>query len=199
MLGLPAATELSQQLHKKAIYAKFNMNSAAKDKFDADISKIVIVNEISPLTIAVAVGESVNSVYVLKVTLKHKDYDEQNIIKLSRLINQNLIMILEYTGESRLAVVYMNKLLCTDFRPSGMLKLELKGLDFDEVWKNIIIQIGGIEITNDRTLEEQIAEDERVNKLKKEIEKLERMAQKEIQPKKKFELHQKILRLKKEI
>ncbi len=199
MLGLPAVTELSRQLPKKAIYAKFNMNSAAKDRFDADVSKIVIVNEISPLTIAVAAGESVKSVYVLNVILKRKDYDEQNIIRLSRLIDQNLIMLLDYNGESRIAVYYSNKLLCTDFEPSDMLKLELKGLDFDEVWKNIIIQIGGIEITNDRTLEEQIAEDERVNKLKKEIEKLERMAQKEIQPKKKYELHQQIIKLKDEI
>lgn len=39
MLGLPKATELSRQLPKKAIYAKFNMNTAAKNRFDADISR----------------------------------------------------------------------------------------------------------------------------------------------------------------
>ena len=53
MLGLPKATELSRQLPKKAIYAKFSMNTAAKNRFDADISRITIVNEISPSTVAI--------------------------------------------------------------------------------------------------------------------------------------------------
>ena len=34
MLGLPKATEMSKQLPKKAIYAKFQMNTAAKEKID---------------------------------------------------------------------------------------------------------------------------------------------------------------------
>lgn len=34
MLGLPKNTELNKQLPKKAIYAKFQMNTAAKDKID---------------------------------------------------------------------------------------------------------------------------------------------------------------------
>ena len=48
MLGLPKATEMSKQLPKKAIYTKFQMNTAAKAKIDADISRITIVNEIAP-------------------------------------------------------------------------------------------------------------------------------------------------------
>ena len=37
MLGLPKSTEMSKQLPKKAVYAKFQMNTAAKEKIDADI------------------------------------------------------------------------------------------------------------------------------------------------------------------
>ena len=40
MLGLPKTTEMSKQLPKKAIYTKFQMNTAAKEKIDADISRI---------------------------------------------------------------------------------------------------------------------------------------------------------------
>lgn len=40
MLGLPKSTEMSKQLPKKAVYAKFQMNTAAKEKIDADISRI---------------------------------------------------------------------------------------------------------------------------------------------------------------
>ncbi len=50
----------------------------------------------------------------------------------------------------------------------------------------------------DRTLDEQIAADEKRAKLEKEIARLEKLARAEKQPKKKFELVQQILALKKE-
>ena len=56
MLGLPKTTEMSKQLPKKAIYERFGMNAAAKEKIDADISKITIVNEISEGTVNIPSG-----------------------------------------------------------------------------------------------------------------------------------------------
>lgn len=61
MLGLPKVTELHKQLPKKAIYAKFQMNTAAKEKIDADISKIIIVNEVSPAKIHIPEGQRVKT------------------------------------------------------------------------------------------------------------------------------------------
>lgn len=63
--------------------------------------------------------------------------------------------------------------------------IELSGLNFDVVWENIIKKIEGGEWNNDLTLEENI---EIKEKLQKEIERLEKLARKEVQPKKKFEL-----------
>ena len=70
MLGLPKATELNKQLPKNAIYAKFQMNTAERAKIDADISRITIVNEVSPAKINIADGEQVKSFFVLLVALK---------------------------------------------------------------------------------------------------------------------------------
>lgn len=61
MLGLPKTTEMSKQLPKKAIYTKFQMNTAAKAKIDADISRITIVNEITPNKVNIPAGENVKS------------------------------------------------------------------------------------------------------------------------------------------
>lgn len=77
MLGLPKSTEMSKQLPKKAVYAKFQMNTAAKEKIDADISRITIVNEITPTKINIPAGEEVGSFFVLLVALKKKDFDEK--------------------------------------------------------------------------------------------------------------------------
>ena len=77
-------------------------------------------------------------------------------------------------------------------------KIELKGLNLDTVWENIVIAVGGIDIEQGKTLDEQIIIDEKRQKLEKEIAKLEKQARAEKQPKKKFELVQRIRGLRNE-
>ena len=66
----------------------------------------------------------------------------------------------------------------------------------DDVWDNLVIQIGNIEVEGEHSLEEQIAHDEKKSQILKEIERLDALARKEKQPKKKFELVEKINKLK---
>ena len=198
MLGLPKATELSKQLPKNAIYAKFQMNTAEKAKIDADISKITIVNEVSAEKVHIAAGDQVKSFFVLLVALKKKDFDDKTIITISKLIPQNMLLVLECGNEAKLAT-YHTKLMQTEWKRKEALSVELKGLNLDSAWENIIMQIGGITIDQGNTLDEQIAADEHRQKIEKEIAKLEKQARAEKQPKKKFELVQQIKKLKDEL
>lgn len=198
MLGLPKVTELSKQLPKNAIYAKFQMNTAERTKIDADISRITIVNEVSPAKINIAEGEQVKSFFVLLVALKRKDFEEKTIITISKLIPQNMILVLECAGEVKLAI-YHTKLMQTNWKRKEDLSIELKGLNMDTVWENIIVQIGGITVEQGNTLDEQIAVDEQRMKIQKEIDRLTKQAKNEKQPKKKFELAQRINKLKQEL
>lgn len=198
MLGLPKSTEMNKQLPKKAIYAKFQMNTAAKDKIDADISRIVIVNEISPSRINIPAGEEVGSFFVLLVALKKKDFDEKTIAALSKLIPQNILFVLEFEGQSKLAV-YRTKLMQTDWKPTESCTLELRGLTLDKVWENAIRSLELGVWNEELSLDENLAIHERQEKLEKEIAKLEKQARAEKQPKKKFELVQQIRQLEKEV
>jgi len=191
MLGLPQLTEMSKQLPKKSIYTKFQMNTAAKEKIDADISRITIVNEIAPNKVNIPAGEDVKSFFVLLVSLKKKEYDEKTIATLSKLIPQNILFVLEYENESRLAI-YHTKVMQTAWIPTEEHKVELKGLNLDTVWENIVIIVGGVNIEKGNTLDEQIEINDKKQKLKKEIARLEKQARAEKQPKKKFELVQRI-------
>ena len=191
MLGLPKATELNKQLPKNAIYAKFQMNTAERAKIDADISRITIVNEVSPAKINIAEGEQVKSFFVLQVALKRKDFEDKTIITISKLIPQNMLLILECGSEAKLAT-YHTKLMQTDWKRKENLSIELKGLNMDTVWEKIIVQIGGITIEQGNTLDKQIAVDEQRRKIQKEIDCLAKQTKNERQPKKKFELAQKI-------
>ena len=198
MLGLPKTTELSKQLPKKAIYEKFNMNTAAKEKFDADISRINIVAEISPSTTNIAEGENVPVIYVLQVILKHKDFDPKTISQISKLIDQKMLLVLDCDGERKLAI-HHTKLLQTDWKSSDECSIALTGLNLDTVWESLITQVGSIEIEQGHSLDEQIAADEQKAKLEKEIARLEKQARNEKQPKKKFELAEQVKKLKKQL
>ena len=195
MLGLPKSTELNKPLPKTAIYTKFQMNAAEKAKIDADISRIVIVNEVSAAKLNLAPGESVQAFFVLQVTLKHREFSEKTLITLSKLIPQNMVLLLECDGQAKLAV-YHTKLLQTPWRDPADLTLAIKGLTMDSVWENVIVQVGNIRLQTGNTLDQQIAIDEQRAKLEKEIARLEKLAWAEKQPKKKFELVQKINSLK---
>ena len=198
MLSLPKSTELSKQLPKNAIYAKFQMNTAEKARIDADISRITIVNEVTAAKVNIADGEQVKSFFVLLVALKKKDFEDKTIITITKLIPQNMLLVLECDGEAKLAI-YHTKLMQTEWKRTEDLSIELKGLDMDAVWENIIVQIGNIQIEQGNTLNEQIAADEQRTKIQKEIDRLTKQARAEKQPKKKFELAQQINKFKKEL
>ncbi len=191
MLGLPKATEMSKQLSKKAIYAKFQMNTAAKEKIDADISKLTIVGEIAPDKVNIPAGDEVKNFFVLHVFLKRKEFNERTIATLSKLIPQNILFVLEYGGESKLAI-YHTKIMQTDWKLTGEQRIELHGLNLDKVWENMIVAVGGVEIEQGNTLDEQIEVNEKRQKLEKEIAKFEKQARTEKQPKKKFEMVQRL-------
>ncbi len=196
MYGLPHTTEVRKPLPKKAIYAKFELKPAQRDGFDADVSRIDIVAVVSPTTVpAVAAGKSIKEFYVLAVQLKRKEYDEKNIAMLSKLIPQNILFALQYEDQTQLAV-YHTKLIRSDWKKADDTMICLTGLNLDTVWENIIKTIGEIQVQDGKTLTEQIQDDERLAKLKKQIEELERKCRAEKQPRKRLELYSRLKELK---
>ena len=196
MFALPATTEIKKSLPKKTIYEKFGLKSAQRDAFDADISRIDIVNVVSPSTVpGLKEGERVKEFYVLLVTLKRQHYDEKNILLLTKLIKQNMIFALVYNDMVRFAVVH-EKLFVMDWELLEDASLPLMGLDLDKVWEHLVTTIGKFEVMEGVTMEEQIAIDGEKLKKVKAIESLEKKLKVEKQPRKKYELYQQLCELK---
>ena len=197
MLGLPKSTELSQALPKTRIFAKFELRSTQKDRFDEDISRITIVNEISQRKVpALHPGKVVQSIYVLEIQLKRKNYDPKNIQLLSKLIPQNILFLLRFDDQVQLAI-YHTKLLMSNWGTEP--ELVISGLDMDAVWENIVKTVGTIEVEEGNTLAEQITIDDEKAKLKLQIELLEERSRKEKQPRKKLEMFEQLKEMKKQL
>ena len=196
MLGLPISTEIRKIITKKKVYEQFSaeMSAERRKKFDADIARMVLTNEVSPVSVNLPAGETVQSFFVLQVVLKEKSFDPQNIAWLARLFGQRLVMVLEAEGCQRLAVWQM-RLIMTDWEAPGARTLSLNGLDLDKAWANIVAQIAGINLGQDAALDEQLARTEQRERLQKEIARLEKKARAEKQPKRKLELAQKVKHL----
>lgn len=198
MLGLPKSTEIKpKQLPKKAIFEKFALKPAQRDHFDADISKMVIVNAISQNTLpALQKGEAVDTIYVIEVVLKKPNYDEKNIQMLSKLIHQKILFALHFEDEVQMAI-YHTKLISSSWTKEDAIELQLIGTTTDIVWDNLVKTIGGIEVAEGNTLAEQIAINDAREKLRLQILALEVKARQEKQPRRKLEMFEELEKMKK--
>jgi len=199
MFGLPKSTEINKPLPKKAIFDKFKPNPADRKLFDEQISRLTIVAEISPQTVSIAASEDVSAVYLILVMLKAANCDKKNIALLSKLIDQRMLFALQYENTVRLAVYRAERVLVSVNRPFDDWSLSLSGLNLGTVWEGIIAQIGGIDLTGGKNLDEAIVVNERREKLTKQIAVLDKKAMDERQPRRKWEYAKEIKRLKTEL
>ena len=199
MLGLPKTTEIAKPLPKKAVFETFKPSPADRKLFDEQISRMTIIAEISPQTLAVLATEKVSAVYVVHVVLKVPECDKKNIALLSKLIDQRMLFVLQFGDDVRLAVYRANKVLISNNKPLNDWKLPMDGLDLEAIWENAIAQIGGIDISGGKDLDEMIIENECREKLLKKIQALEKKAMREKQPRRKWELREEAIKLTKKL
>lgn len=207
MYGLPPKTLINKPLYKKAVFEKFNLKTAERERFDADISKMVLAAFVSPDRVpALSEGKDIKGFYVLQVTLKHQDYDIKNILLLQKLIPQKIVFALHYSpplGEDGRGLtqlcVFHTRLQQSGWCDTESTEIPLKGLSLDDAWNNIVATIGGLDAQAEESIEEQIIQREQREKLLHQIESLERQCRTEKQTRKKYELHQQLMKLKEEL
>ena len=195
MFDLPKTSEIRKPLHKKLIYEKYAAELAGnkKDKFDADINRMIITNEISETSVNIKATEEISAIFVIQIELKRREYDDKNIIMISKLLGQKLLIVLHYENAYQLAI-YETCLLKSNWKMKEEISLKLNGLDLGWVWDSFVTQVSGIEVQDGNTLEEQINVETKKEKLRKQIADLELKARKEVQSKKKYEMVQRINR-----
>lgn len=200
MFDLPKSTEIRKPIHKKLIYQKFpaELDGEKRKRFDEDISRITVTNEISEKSINIRPTDEVSSIFVIQIELKSKEYNDRNIALVSKLFGQKLLLVLHVDGEYQLTI-YETQLLKSEWKKEAEIKLRIDGLDLGTVWNNLVTAVSGISAQDGNTLSEQIGIEAEKERLKKIIVELERKARKEVQSKRKFELHRQIGEYKKRL
>ena len=195
MYNLPPQCAINKPLYKKAVFEKFNLKAAERDRFDTDISRMTLVARVSTATVpALTKGKEIEGFYVLQVALKRKDYDNKNILMLQKLIQQKMVFALQYEDLTQFCIFH-TRLQQSAWMPTDEVTITLHGLTFDDVWNNIVATIGGLDSQAEETIEEQIIQREQREKLLRQIESLEKQCRTEKQTRKKYELHQQRIKL----
>ena len=211
MLGFPQTTEFNKRIPKQKFYENMDVSPALKRVFVEQIKLIHWRNKIAPTTINIAPGETVNEIEVIEIKVNQQMLDEAVLRQIDKNIPYYILFVLScgnkvqaWTGykeatEGGNKAFKVNKYYHTYWMLPDELTLDIEGLNMDAVWENFIIQVGGVEIEQGKSLDEQIETDELKAKLKKDIEKLEKQARSEKQPNKKFQLASQAKTLKKRL
>lgn len=211
MLGFPQTTEFNKRIPKQKFYENMEVSPALKRVFVEQIKLIHWRNKLAVSTMNIAPGGTVTEIEVIEIKLAQQQLNEAVLKQIDKVIPYHILFILSFDGKVQAWTGYkeateggnkaykVNKYYHTDWMPQDELNLKIEGLNMDTVWENLIIQVGGVEVGQGKSLDEQIQLDEQKAKLQKEIEKLEKQARNEKQPNKKFQLAQQAKVLKKQL
>ena len=209
MLGLPMNTEFNKRIPKQKFYENIAVTPAMKRAFVEQIKIIYWRNKIATTTLNLAAGEQVTEIEVFEVRLSAPKLDESVLRQIDREIPYHILFLLEYEGKYRAVIGYkeaaagktafkVDRYYSTDWLDEEDLPVHLEGLTLDAVYENFVRQIAGDVLVeeNGTTLKESIEQQKQREQLEKQIAALEAKIRKEKQPKKKFEMVQKIKMLK---
>lgn len=200
MLGLPSATEVKKIIPKRALYSKFQLNTAEQKELDAAIRQLTIVNEISLRTIpALQKKEGDKAIFVLAVQLKQEGCAEKILYKLSRLIDQRLLLAPCYEDKLQLALYFDNRILLNEFMPVAEQKVNLQGTSLNDIWENLALHVAQLTPRAGLTPASVIANAGRRAETEAQIAALTKKMFAEKQARKKLTLREVINKLKKEL
>ena len=193
MIQFPSATAVGRVMPKEAFYKRLTLSAELKEKFVTDVKRITLANSLTAATLNLKPGTEISEILILVIDLKKQEFDGRIIENIARQNKHKLVFVLRYEKSAKLAVYY-RKLYSKDWEPIDDLELTASGFTLDDVWKGFLEQIAlkqniGTSDNND-DIDERLTRQEAIFKLQKEIDKLESLTRREIQPKKKFELYQ---------
>lgn len=214
MLGLPKTTEFNKRIPKQKFYENMDISPALKKVFVEQVKTIYWKNKIASTTTNLAAGNEVTELEVFEIRLHTKILDDALLRQIDRQIPYHILFLLEYQGNYQAWIGYkeaalsgtkafkVNDYYHTDWCDLEHLPLKMEGFNVDEVYENFVRQIAGDKLktdTNDESLKEAVARNEKKQALEKQIATLQAKIRKEKQLNKQVQMNTELKRLRKEL
>ena len=211
MLGLPRTTEFGKRIPKQKFYDNISISQDLKRVFAEQIAAIFWSNKISPDTLNVAAGDTVDEIEVFTIRLNQPSLDTRVLQQIDKQIPYHIIFVLEYKDRLQAWIGYkeaaasgsnafkVGRYYHTDWMPEDELHLSIDGLNMDAVYESLVRQIAGDKLQTDsgESLKESVERDEKKKQLEKQISTLENKMKKEKQLNRRMEMNTELKQLRK--
>jgi len=150
MLNLPKNTEYGKKIPKTKFYQNLNLPNKVKQQFVDEIETIIWQNKISPDTISISAGEDVTEIEIIEIQLHQKGISKNILEIIDRGIPYHIIFVLTFKGEAQVGIGYKEKIKKKDdkyrveryyfseWASLDHLAIELKGLNLDRIYENLL-------------------------------------------------------------
>lgn len=215
MYNLPQSTIVNRVIPKKTFVNQLGANTRMKDHFTNDVVRVEWLAKLAPSTINVADGKEVHEITIFLVPIKDENCPDDIFSFIDGMIPRHTIFILRWGDMTCLHLNYkewMESSTNTDktFRiaktyrsqwiKNTEISLSIEGLTMDAIYEALVRQVAGERIIiQSESLRGDVEKSTQHEMLLKEIEIVKRKINNEKQPKKKFELHQQLIKLKKDL
>ena len=214
MYNLPQSTIVNRVIPKKTFVNQLGANTRMKDHFTNDVIRVEWLAKLAPSTINVADGKEVHEITIFLVPIKDENCPDDIFSFIDGMIPRHTLFILRWGDMTWLHLNYkewMESSTNTDktfriaktYRSQWIkdteISLSIEGLTMDAIYEALVRQVAGERIIiQSESLREDVEKSTQREMLLKEIEIVKRKINNEKQPKKKFELHQQLIKLRKE-
>lgn len=215
MYNLPQSTIVNRVIPKKTFVNQLGANTRMKDHFTNDVVRVEWLAKLAPSTINVADGKEVHEITIFLVPIKDENCPDDIFSFIDGMILRHTLFILRWGDMTCLHLNYkewMESSTNTDktfriaktYRSQWIkdteISLSIEGLTMDAIYETLVRQVAGERIIiQSESLREDVEKSTQREMLLKEIEIVKRKINNEKQPKKKFELHQQLIKLKKDL
>lgn len=202
MINFPQSTVVHRRLPKEAFYKHLPLTAAVKAKFVSDVDRIQVENTLTKDNLNLGKESEIKEILLLSITLKKQDFDGKIVEAIARQNPHKLVFLLVYEDQRQLAV-YHSKLYRSAWVQEKDLDLVLQGSTLNEIWDDLVRQIAisseALLKEENQSIEDQLRNQDEINRLNKLIEKTEAAAWKEQQPKKRFEMYTRLQEYKRQM
>ena len=180
-----------------------------KQRFVDDVASVTWVAKIAPSTLNVADGKTVHEITVFRMVLKKEEVPSDVLMLIDKQMPRHTVFLLQYGDKQCLYVNYKEwhdaeqrqfdkvKTYQTAWMKDADMVLNIEGSTMDAVFSSFVRQIAdGLLDADTKDLHTAVMADKEREQILKNINILEQQMQKEKQPRRRFEMHQKLVKLK---
>ena len=212
MIVFPKSTLVGKTVPKTAFYKNLEVNARMKQRFVDDVASVTWVAKIAPSTLNVADGNTVHEITVFRMVLKNCEVPSDVLTLIDKQMPRHTVFLLQYEDKQCLYVNYKEwhdaeqrqfdivKTYQTAWVKDADMVLNIEGSTMDAVFSSFVRQIAeGLLNADTKDLHTAVMADKEREQLQKSINALERQMLKEKQPRKRFEMHQRLVIMKEKL